>query len=256
MKYKLFFSCAVLIFIVVTVYSLSGSPHKFSDDKCVLCHFDEKNDPMNLKPEVTDGCKTCHPELDEAKSHPTDLYPSLSIPKDMPLIEGRLTCVTCHFVHPKEDKYPGDENYFLRRQVKGIFFCNVCHKLDEKGHIVFENIHMGTYKVTDSSTRIDRTSLECIECHDSYIKEPVSSLGAGTWNHYNKEFNHPIGVSYKKISAGDIRNYKPADMLNREIRLFDGKIGCGTCHNIYSGEHSMLVINNRNSSLCLECHIK
>jgi len=44
--------------------------------------------------------------------------------------------------------------------------------------------------------------------------------------------------------------------LPRELRLYDGKIGCGTCHNAFSKEKSMLVINNRRSRLCLECHIK
>jgi len=255
MKHNLFILCLLLI-CVVTVHGLSGKPHEFSADKCGLCHYDEKNEPMHLKSEVTAGCKTCHPEPGEDKSHPTDLYPKLSVPKDMPLIEGKLTCVTCHFVHPKEDTYAAEKNYFLRRQVRGVFFCNICHELDKQKHIVSGNVHAGTYRVTDRSTRIDRMSLECIECHDSYIKEPVRSLGAGTWNHYNKEYNHPIGISYKNISDRDIRNYKPAGMLSSEVKLFDGKIGCGTCHNIYSGENYMLVISNRNSRLCFECHIK
>ncbi|MEW6602144.1 MAG: cytochrome c3 family protein, partial [Nitrospirota bacterium] len=188
--------------------------------------------------------------------HPTDIYPGLSIPKDMPLIGGKLTCVTCHFVHPEEGKYLVEKNYLLRRQARGVFFCNVCHKLDKKGHIVFENVHRGSYKVTDNSTRIDRTSLGCIECHDSYIKGPVNALGAGTWNHFNKAYNHPIGASYEDISAREDRKYRPASMINKEMKLFDGKIGCGTCHNIYSKENYMLVISNRRSSLCLECHIK
>jgi predicted CXXCH cytochrome family protein len=140
--------------------------------------------------------------------------------------------------------------------VRGIWFCNICHTIDKNRHIVFENVHTGTYTVTDTTTRIDRVSLECIECHDSHMKSPVDSLGAGTWNHYQREFNHPIGVSYGKLTARKMNQYTPESMLNREIRLFDGKIGCGTCHNIYSKEKKMLVMNNRRSGLCLECHIK
>jgi predicted CXXCH cytochrome family protein len=255
MKYNLFIPGLILI-CVVTVYGLSGNPHEFAVGKCVLCHYDVKNRPMDLSPDVTSGCETCHPGAGKTKSHPTDLYPKLSIPKDMPLIEGKLTCVTCHIVHPAEDEYFAENNYLLRRQVRGVFFCKVCHKLDGKGHIVFENIHIGTYKVTDSSTRIDRTSLGCIECHDSQMEASVNGLGAGTWSHINNAFKHPIGTSYENISSREARNYRPASMINREIKLFDGKIGCGTCHNIYSKENFMLVINNRRSRLCLECHIK
>lgn len=256
MRYRLIFLCIVLVCIVAAVYALSGKPHEFSGDKCILCHVDEKNEPEKLKPSVTAGCETCHTDLGETRSHPTDIYPGIAVPKDMPLIEGRLTCITCHYVHLNEGRKLAGENYFLRRQVRGIFFCNTCHALDKQEHIVSRNVHAGTYKVTDSSTRIDRTSLECIECHDSYIKEPVTSLGAGTWNHFKNELNHPIGISYDRISMKDPRNYKPAGMLSREIKLFDGKIGCGTCHSIFSRENSMLVISNWKSRLCLECHIK
>jgi predicted CXXCH cytochrome family protein len=257
----------ILIGIIAVVYGLSGEPHEFSSGECSICHVDEKSAPMNLNPGITSGCETCHSELKKTQSHPTDMYPSLSIPKDLPLIEGRLTCITCHYVHPAEKNLfikkhyflrRQKKHYFLRRQVRGPYFCSVCHKLDEKGHIIFisENVHAGSYKVTDTTTLIDRMSLECIECHDRYITEPVDSLGAGKWEHFNKKSTHPIGVSYKKIRARKMREYQPASMLRPEIRLFDGKIGCGTCHNIYSKESFILVMSNRESRLCLECHIK
>jgi predicted CXXCH cytochrome family protein len=245
----------ILISIIAVVYGLSGKPHEFSSGECSICHFDEKKAPMNLKPDITFGCETCHSELREPKSHPTDIYPTLSIPKDMPLIEGKLTCITCHYVHPQERNLFIKKHYFLRRQIRGPFFCSVCHKIDEKGHIILENVHAGTYRVTDRTTSIDRMSLECIECHDRYITEPVDSLGAGEWEHINK-ISHPIGVSYKESIARKMGEYQPASMLPPEIRLFDGKIGCGTCHNIYSKERFMLVMSNVKSRLCLECHIK
>jgi predicted CXXCH cytochrome family protein len=45
-------------------------------------------------------------------------------------------------------------------------------------------------------------------------------------------------------------------MLRKEVKLYEGKIGCGSCHNIYSKEKYMLVISNDSSVLCLECHLK
>ena len=69
------------------------------------------------------------------------------------------------------------------------------------------------------------------------------------------------GVVYSKMAS-----------LDPAIRLIDGRIGCGTCHVPYteanhqtlSNERSafpsvpdpLLVMDNRRSELCLECHIK
>ena len=248
-----------LLFIVAgsLVYGLSGQPHEFSENECSNCHFDTENNPSNLKPSIAIACNTCHPQLEVKKSHPSEIYPTMAIPKDMPLIEGKLTCTTCHYLHPKDNmKFFSKKHFYLRRQVQGVFFCIECHKVDEKGHIVMAKIHTGSYNVTDNSTRIDRMSLECIECHDSHMKEPVSSLGAGKWTHYKKKFNHTIGTSYRQLSMRNMKKYKPENTLNKEMRLYDGKVGCGTCHNIYSKEKNMLAISNRGSKLCLSCHIK
>jgi len=255
MKKKWIIICCILITAASGVYALLGKPHEFSSDECSLCHFDEKNDLMNIKPRITYACETCHANLKQTQSHPTDIYPMLSIPKDMPLTQGKLTCITCHYVHPKKKKLFVRKPYFLRRLVRGPLFCNVCHEFDKKGHIALEEVHPGSYKQTDRKTRIDRMSLGCIECHDTYLTEPVKSLGAGTWNHYSK-LNHPIGISYKRISSKKMRGFRPAGMLGKEIRLYDGKIGCGTCHNIYSKRKFMLPMDNMYSKLCLECHIK
>jgi predicted CXXCH cytochrome family protein len=128
--------------------------------------------------------------------------------------------------------------------------------MNEKKHIVFENIHVGTYKETSRQARIDTMSLTCIECHDTYINEPVKFLGPGVWLHANARLNHPVGISYKKISAKKFRDFQPSLLLSKKLKLFDGKIGCGTCHNIYSKEKFKLVRDNIKSGLCFECHIK
>lgn len=257
MKNRWIITIPLLIAVAAAVYGLSGQAHEFSDDKCVLCHSNVKDDPGSIKPTITLACNACHLKLEQKKSHPSDVYPTMQVPEDMPLTDGKLTCITCHYVHPEDNiQHLTDNRLFLRRQSRGIFFCTICHKIDKNRHIVFENVHTGTYKVTDRTTRIDRVSLECIECHDTYAKSPEAALGAGTWNHSNKEYNHPIGVSYNKITSKKMNKFRPEGMLSKEVRLFNGKIGCGTCHNIYSQEKKMLAVNNRGSRLCLECHIK
>jgi len=248
--------CLAVIGFTALVFALSGPSHDFDEGQCFHCHTDPENYPMRFQPSVSRACNSCHLQLEKKKSHPSDIYPSMTIPADMPLVEGKMTCITCHFAHPKENfQFLSKQHYYLRRQVKGVFFCSSCHKIDDKGHIVYANIHSGSYKVTDTGTRIDKMSLECIQCHDTYLKDNASSLGAGTWNHFRESLPHPIGISYKRIQSEKMSDFKSPGMLNREIRFFDDNIGCGTCHNIYSKAKNMLVMANK-GQLCIECHNK
>ncbi len=256
MKHKIIIIIVTLLTAAALVFALSKNQHSFTENDCVYCHIDVKNSPAKIDTDITGACQTCHTEYAKTQSHPTSIYPTLSIPRDLPLTEGRLTCLTCHFVHVKDDMKLRKKHNFLRRQVSGMLFCSACHEINEKRHIVFDNVHKGEYEETNRSTRIDRMSLECITCHDRYLVEPKDSLGAGNWNHYNKEFSHPIGISYSKASSRSMRKFRPASMLNKKIKLYNGNIGCGTCHNIYSKEKGILILNNQNSSLCLECHKK
>ncbi len=254
MKKWLAFIVLAVVAIAAAVHGLSDGKHSFSKEKCILCHYDAQNEPSRIQPTVFLSCAACHSKIEQMKSHPVDVYPSMKVPDDMPLTDGKLTCSTCHYIHPRNDGSFFTEDKLLRRQVKGIFFCNVCHTIDRNKHIVMENIHPGSYTVTDQSTRIDQGSLECIECHDSYLNDMQSSLGAGQWKHFTKAFNHPIGADYSNVVMRRPRKFKSANMLNSSIRLYNGKIGCGTCHNIYSHQRGMLVMQNVRSRLCLECH--
>ena len=73
---------------------------------------------------------------------------------------------------------------------------------------------------------------------------------------FNALLNHPVGVSLDRVAVKKPREFNLPQTLPKEIRLFNGKIGCGTCHNAFSNEKSMLVMNNYRSRLCLKCHNK
>lgn len=251
-----FIALFVLSIIAAAVYGLQGQPHEFRQNQCALCHYDEQNSPERIKPTITLACSSCHSDMKQWQSHPTDIYPSRSLPPDMPLTDGRLTCNTCHYVHPTQQMTFIQNPYFLRRISRGAFFCGICHDIDNKRHIIVENVHAGTYRVKNSRSRVDKLSLACIECHDSYIQGPVEFLGSGTWNHFERAFDHPVGVSYERTSQKKRRNFRSSAQLSEELELFDGKIGCGTCHNIFSKNRNMLVMDNAGSRLCLQCHIK
>lgn len=256
MKNSIIIVLLVLICIAAIVFALSGEPHRFSQAECSLCHVDTEPSAQDITAEITVACEMCHQEYRKIQSHPTDIYPSFSVPDDMPLTDGRLTCLTCHYAHIDNVGQRNKKHYFLRRPALGIVFCSACHKIDDSKHVITGSIHKGDYVETDRHTRIDLTSLECIQCHDRQISDHAPALGAGTWKHYKREMNHPIGISYKNISLRKMNDFRPIEMLSPEMRFFDGKIGCCTCHNIYSKEKNMLVMNNSGSRLCLACHIK
>ena len=237
------------------VYGISGKPHEFAENECAMCHISVKDDPKSISSGVTYSCSNCHKNLKDIQSHPTDIYPTMHIPDDMPLMNSKITCLTCHYAHPKKKKQFVEKHYFLRRMVRGPLFCNICHDLSEKGHVVLAKLHGGSLEVTDPGIRLDKITLECIECHDTYITDRSTS-GAGMWDHGNGKLPHPVGISQREISTRKPNMYRNASLLDDRIKLFGEKIGCGTCHNVYSKIPNMLVMSNDRSRLCLQCHLK
>jgi predicted CXXCH cytochrome family protein len=257
MRYGWIVFLLIFIGVVITAYSLSKAPHQFKESECLICHVDVEKSPASLKPMLSSTCDGCHTDTRQKLLHPVDIQPETSVPADMPLEQGRLACITCHFVHSFSIKVQKFTYYLLRRPGKGAPFCSACHRIDVNGHIFFENLHRGSYQVTNQDSLLDRYTLQCIECHDDKINQNTGSLGSGKWQHFSSsKLNHSIGVSYVNISAGKPLDFNHVGALPPAIRLYDGKIGCGTCHNPYSREKSMLVMSNSRSRLCQECHMK
>ena len=233
-----------------------NEPHQFSKKECGLCHMDAEENPAGLKPISNAKCVSCHIELKESQSHPVDISPSILIPADMPLANGKLGCITCHYFHPSSDKYTNRSGNLLRRPGRGAVFCASCHQITGKGHLVFENIHRDSYRLSARNGRIDSYTLQCVECHDRYLDRSFGSVTERKRRQFNVRSNHPVGVSLDYVAVKKPREFHPPQALPQEIRLFNGKIGCGTCHNAFSNEKSMLVMNNWRSRLCLKCHKK
>ena len=49
-------------------------------------------------------------------------------------------------------------------------------------------------------------------------------------------------------------SFRDKAVLDKRIRLFNGKVGCGSCHNPYSKNAKFLVIETEGGRLCLSCH--
>lgn len=246
------------LLIAVIAYTIREKPHAFSEAECGRCHYDEDDDPRKLIAPVAVLCGKCHKRGLKTASHPVDMRPaSIRIPADMPLTDGKLTCNTCHNVHAKRFTAFGEKSYYLRRPVTGRDFCASCHERDplSPGHRELMDVaHMARkYKPSGDSDTLDTLSVECIGCHDGLVGRAVDyAFGPGSWEH-NFAGPHSIGVHYneRRMSVGGLR---PISQINKSIRFFGGKIGCGTCHDPFSKRQALLVMDNKDSRLCSECH--
>lgn len=237
--------------------SSSIDPHRFSKQECEMCHVDADSNPGSLKLMSNSKCVGCHSDLQWSQPHPVDIEANILLPADLPLVNGRLGCITCHFAHAFSDMYQNRSGNLLRRPGRGSFFCDACHpRIDGKGHVVYESIHRDSYRLSNINSSLDLYTLQCVECHDRYLDRSFGFDAAEKRSGFNRRSNHPVGVLLAQIASRKPLEFNHPDALPRNIRLFDGKIGCGTCHNAFSEEKYMLVMNNWRSRLCLQCHIK
>ena len=269
-------------------YGGNPNPHAFSQSDCFSCHFtlpaEGSGEPLRFTDTITNLCARCH-DMSGTISHQVDVAPSnrVNIPPDMPLdSRGRLTCVTCHEIHEAYiNPLTGRRTYFLRRGVIGKSFCISCHNTAEG----ISRIRMGSpaadvnenstsvqfhwtvmdkghgfanFDVIDHISAIDPLSLACLDCHGGNT-EQKTTLNIGVFNHADADIgrSHPIGMDYEEASDGK-DDYVQVEDLDKRLKLFDGKIGCCTCHDPYGSQGDALVIGASDSyqDLCLACHIK
>jgi predicted CXXCH cytochrome family protein len=263
MKRMLLAGLALVLVLAAMGYTVMNSPdpHAFSQGQCYSCHLEPDENPKALVASVSRLCRGCHARTVRVSSHPVNIVPKKAqVPADMPLRRGRLTCVTCHDIHSSSRLVFGVKSYFLRRPTTDMrFFCVACHEENtlRPGHKeLLEVAHMGSkYRVLDPDSPIDPLSRECIGCHDGSIGPEASyTLGEGWWEHPRPEAGHPIGVDYLEAQLYPRSGLAPPYELDPRIKFFGGRIGCGTCHDMYSTLPGKLVMPNKGSRLCRECH--
>ena len=66
--------------------------------------------------------------------------------------------------------------------------------------------------------------------------------------------DHPIGMNYADIYTRDAGRYKAVHRVPNDVRLFDGNVGCGSCHSLYSQKKDFLIAEKQGSKLCRKCH--
>jgi predicted CXXCH cytochrome family protein len=191
---------------------------------------------------------------------------NVRVPADFPLSPaGEFTCSTCHDIHSSYFTPYGTPSRYLRRYENGKKFCEACHALAsiKTGHAtsIGEAHFLSKYIQSNAAQKIDPQSKNCISCHDGSFASSVS-IGPGTWFHRRERMphdagSHPIGVDYERARTATGRRtpLRPIGAVDRRIRFFDGKIGCGSCHDPYSAIEKRLVMSDVQSRLCFSCHM-
>lgn len=227
-------------------------------------------------PPSASSCAACHP-MDPLFSHPVGQVPTMAVPDYLPLDNGRVSCLTCHDSgSAAHDRAKTRHDGMLRPEAAATGnLCMQCH-VDRGGdfraaHAMSVNrahLQRSNPAATSSAslgfigsrstgaTVLDDETRTCLSCHDGTMATAVSpspdkSLGyAGS--------GHAVGAVYQSTrplgSGVDNMFLRPAVTLDKRIRLFDSRVGCGSCHSPYSNEKKHLVMSNYGSKLCLSCH--
>ena len=251
---------------------MGDNPHAFGPGDCRGCHVTNpaklrlnRGEKMRMVAPVRQLCSRCHWEITENYSHPVEVIPtSAEIPEDLPLAwNGRMTCSTCHDIHGARKTGLGQRSFYLRRPTRGKEFCLVCHPKNPVQTLASRGSHKGAmtyahtakYTIQNPGIGIDSMSVECLTCHDGSgaVGVQTTIVGAGVWKHSGDgQSPHPIGVNYSLAQARS-RKLVPETMLNKSLKLFNGMIGCGTCHNPYSKKDLKLTVERK--ELCTSCHL-
>lgn len=258
---------ALPVLTKIVARQLGNSPHD-GQGTCADCHVNDPEKAANehekviLVKDIDAVCKDCH-KVDEGLSHPSNIPATGKFAEELPLDwAGRITCATCHYMH--RGGHADATGYMIRTEKVGRAFCEQCHndlsdRAQGKHGATMDKSHIGGARwKKDDGTLFDEVSLQCLGCHDGTVARSSSTEVAGfgaTWQHSQIGPSHPIGVEYPQSGVG-ARQYRSVAMLDRRIRLFDGKLGCCSCHEPYSRQNHGLVMSNERSALCLECHLK
>lgn len=248
---------------LLLLLSQNDDPHRLG---CARCHVGAPSAGSGepFAKGISELCSDCHKQPRDA-SHPVGILAGMRVPADLPLDRlGRITCATCHQIHAGTLTPGPAYKYLLRRPEAGRPFCLSCHRslgdptAPLTHSMVAESAHEGPqYRETgDRSLPLDPESMQCLGCHDGSIAGMAESTirGSGEWEHGSDiGITHPVGVDYLVASATN-QALTPIGNLNPAIRLYSGRVGCGSCHSPFSKNHRLLVMDNRGSQLCLQCH--
>ncbi len=215
--------------------------------------------PPRAEPGVTArSCVSCH-RFEPVQTHPTNVMASMSVPSSLPLMGGFVTCLTCH--DATADHATTRRPVGVRGGLTGPELCVQCHAGASNSTKSIHSLRGAKAHLTSKSPldrpaqpgAADGESVSCMACHDG---SSASDAGSHALRRHGDDMllDHPIGIPMRETGRSRDSDFKLNRHIDKRIRLFNGNLGCGSCHSIYSREPGLLVMNNRGSKLCLSCH--
>lgn len=262
--------------------SPTPNPH-WASDGCRHCHDIRNARIQPLAPDKAESvCLNCHDgRRAKAEQHPVGLaFESEQVkkPEGWPLLDGRLSCVTCHNVRRACDqptRLPDGNTGFIRdwQSSDPLAFCARCHVRSES-----HTRHNPHRMLTPSGELVKRA---CLLCHLSTPEATDRMARTGQPELRTNEFSlclncHSRHVDY--FEPGHIGAKVPQEIretLRGRLPLSDDDlILCSTCHNphqaglfpegselargamTYDGKVRSLGFRGLDKELCLACHKK
>jgi predicted CXXCH cytochrome family protein len=180
-----------------------------------------------------------------------------------------LDCLSCHSSLATDPNHTNGgiakQDNMLKAAPRAL--CASCHSTPENpasalAHALADGRAHLQFAQPKGGAGLDQESRQCLSCHDGSTAASSgvrvnSDGGAALGMSKAIRSMHPIGVAYDSNPKPHMTaQYWPQSRLPGEIRLFSGKLGCGSCHSVYAGERQMLAREPKRGDLCLDCHIK
>jgi predicted CXXCH cytochrome family protein len=162
--------------------------------------------------------------------------------------------------------------------VGGLYACAYCHGAHGSEGVDLPLWNRSTpissftlYTSTTISTVASPgvASTMCLSCHDGVTAFDALNGDAGTPGNNMATLylnstaivgsdlrnDHPVGVS---ISADSLGIYNEQAITDAGLKVYDGKVECGSCHDAHGsdGYTMFLRISNSGSTMCTTCHNK
>lgn len=262
--------------------------HHFDDLKCGTCHntspTEANKDSGNSNiwksgVDINKSCTTsgCH-SYEDSMNHPIGVSVTGKIPANMQTdSSSRITCITCH-----EDYQPdtgaansGTEDETLKRflytPTAQQDICVSCHAegvntnagrshwlFSKKAHLrpITAGASLSSESTKQLFASLDEESNNCLSCHDevSAVIPAMDETSKQKRLRYKKMSDHPIGMNYQYKANTHPGGFNYPMNNSDDIRLFNGRVGCGSCHSLYSKKKSYLTVEYKGGHLCRSCH--
>lgn len=203
--------------------TIAGTKHDFStatsSEICVFCHTPHNSNPAGplWNRAITEQTITMYSS------------PTIDAAQDSTLNMASLLCMSCHDGVNSTVSYGGNA-------------VSTKHDL-----LVYNG------QSPDVSSNPN-----CRNCHGDFYGDPAASWKRGVAG-TDLRNDHPISILYP-TALEDLEFNVPPNLLDGWVggpKLYNGKIECGTCHEVHSTAIiPFLRMSNNGSALCLTCHLK